>query len=600
MSKKKIIGLFLAAAMAMSILPPVAGYAAGNTVNDIAGAEYVTIAKAGIDYAYVRGAVDQIMKPYIKDDVFYMSLRNLAEITNSPIEWNRYTKKATVYYLQYEFEISDGSDTLLKKLKYDNSVEEYAMRGKAEIINDIIYVPVDALMQAAELPCAINGEYAVFGRERFTDDVMTAANADYSGLFLTEYDKDRIMKTFYIDPETGRDEGIGTSDDPFRTITGAKLYIRDYKKNNPMTGNIIVYLRGGNYSETLGVQFTPEDSGENGYHVQYVAYPGETPHITSAKKITDWEIYDSEKNIYASFVGKGTMFQYMVEDEQEAIPARWPNEGYLHAVASEAGPVKTAFVVAPDDIPEINDPTSARIYLWPGRENGETMWFSDYYGIGSFDKETGAIKITSEATYVIGTGSSYYFENAYEFLDKAKMLVKHLNDPQMFKTEFPISSIAVKDKTFGTDMWRGPVWINYNYMICDALDEYGYNDLAEEIRNKTVSYMNYWYRQTGTLYEFYDSENKKVPSVLNRKGAFLEPYNLDIRIQSIRDYGWSCTLLCDMLAQKYMPSCPKIYAVIQYIFRRRAGKRMCGIEIATPCIEILKGFKGADTNYEII
>lgn len=421
MNRKKIIGLFLTAGIAVNTFSPFGGVAyaeaAATSVKDIAGSEYVTIAKAGKDYAYVRGSIKQIKAPYIKDAKVYMSLRDLAEITNSPIEWNKYTRKAVVYYLQYELEISDGSNVLLKKLQYDNSVQEIIMPGAAEIIDDMIYIPAESYIKGTGLPYAANGEYITFGRERFTDDEITAASADYSGLFSDSFDENRIMKIFYIDPAVGRDEGMGTSDDPFKSINGAKLYIREYKKNNPMTGNIIVYLRGGNYSETAGVTFLPEDSGENGYHIKYMAYPGEIPHITSAKKFTDWQLYDSEKNIYASFVGKGTMFQYMAENEEQAIPARWPNDGYLHARAADSGPSKTDFYAEAEDIPHMAEPTSARIYMWPGGANGVYMWFSDYYGIGDFNAETGAIKLTSDASYVIGTGTAYYYENAYEFLD---------------------------------------------------------------------------------------------------------------------------------------------------------------------------------------
>ena len=134
---------------------------------------------------------------------------------------------------------------------------------------------------------------------------------------------------------------------------------------------------------------------------------------------------------------------------------------------------------------------------------------------------------------------------------QAKALIAHLNDPESFKTEMPIPSISVKDKTFGSDMWRGPVWINYNVMISEGLNRYGENALADEIIDKTVFHMNKWYEETGTIFEFYDSVSMKTPKVLNRKGVFFEPYGFEMRMQSIRDYGWSCTLLCDILKRKY-------------------------------------------------
>ena len=135
--------------------------------------------------------------------------------------------------------------------------------------------------------------------------------------------------------------------------------------------------------------------------------------------------------------------------------------------------------------------------------------------------------------------------------EQAKCLVAHLQDPESFATPFPIPSISMKDATFGSDMWRGPVWINYNYMLGEGLENYGYGEFAEEIYNKTIYFMNYWYQLTGTINEFYDCSNIKAPSQLNRKGLPFEPYNVNVRIQSIRDYGWSCTLLCDMLYKKF-------------------------------------------------
>lgn len=126
-------------------------------------------------------------------------------------------------------------------------------------------------------------------------------------------------------------------------------------------------------------------------------------------------------------------------------------------------------------------------------------------------------------------------------------LVAHLKNPDEFGTEFPVPSISKKDKNFGTDMWRGPVWINYNYMIAKGLAEYGYIDISSKIQEKTISVINEWYNRTGTVYEFYDSENRIPPFCFNRKGDVFEPYDFRVKYQSIRDYGWSCTLAFDIL-----------------------------------------------------
>lgn len=133
---------------------------------------------------------------------------------------------------------------------------------------------------------------------------------------------------------------------------------------------------------------------------------------------------------------------------------------------------------------------------------------------------------------------------------RCEKLVNHLASPDEFGTEFPIPSISKKDKTFGSDMWRGPVWINYNYMISKGLTSYGYNDLSYKIKKKTVDVIDEWYKRTGTVYEFYDSENRTPPYCFNRKGEIVEPYDFKVKYQSIRDYGWSATLTVDMLCEK--------------------------------------------------
>jgi hypothetical protein len=72
-----------------------------------------------------------------------------------------------------------------------------------------------------------------------------------------------------------------------------------------MTGDIVVDLRGGIYRRTSTWTFSDAagDSGRNGYRVIYQAYPGETPEISGAERITGWTLHDSSKNIWSASVG---------------------------------------------------------------------------------------------------------------------------------------------------------------------------------------------------------------------------------------------------------------------------------------------------------
>lgn len=134
---------------------------------------------------------------------------------------------------------------------------------------------------------------------------------------------------------------------------------------------------------------------------------------------------------------------------------------------------------------------------------------------------------------------------------QASRLVENLLDPAQFGAEFGVPSISADDPTFGTDMWRGPVWINFNYMILLGLQRYGYEAEAQALAQKTIDVMGFWYENSGVIYEFYDSKNRTDPAALFRKSHVIKPYLFDIRISSIRDYGWSATLLADLIVRKY-------------------------------------------------
>ena len=85
--------------------------------------------------------------------------------------------------------------------------------------------------------------------------------------------------------------------------------------------------------------------------------------------------------------------------------------------------------------------------------------------------------------------------------DRVKRLVHdHLLNPAEFWAKYPVPSIAMNEPTFtGDDMWRGPVWININWLICVALDQNGYTKEAKELARRTVELVGSKYNGTGRI-----------------------------------------------------------------------------------------------------
>ena len=87
-------------------------------------------------------------------------------------------------------------------------------------------------------------------------------------------------------------------------------------------------------------------------------------------------------------------------------------------------------------------------------------------------------------------------------------------------------------------------------MIAQGLDEYGFLEKAEYIREITVEQVKKWYLSDGVIYEFYDSRDKVSPRRLARKGNPLQPYIPDIRIQCVRDFSWGSCFVPDIIIKR--------------------------------------------------
>jgi hypothetical protein len=125
--------------------------------------------------------------------------------------------------------------------------------------------------------------------------------------------KPQAQACYYVAP-SGSDTGNGTVDAPFQTITKARDVVRTVNAN--MTGDIYVYLRGGDYRITSPIALDVKDSGSGKYRVHYRGYPGEIPVINGAQKVTGWTA--SSGGIYKATLNRATKLRNLYVNDTRA------------------------------------------------------------------------------------------------------------------------------------------------------------------------------------------------------------------------------------------------------------------------------------------
>jgi len=123
-------------------------------------------------------------------------------------------------------------------------------------------------------------------------------------------------KGYFVSP-TGSDDASGTLSAPFKTLTKARDVVRTVNTN--MTDDVHVYLRGGIYDIMAAIAFGPQDSGTNGHTVYYEAYPGETPVLNGATRVTGWTLHSG--NIYKASLNRKTKLRNLYVNDTRALMA---------------------------------------------------------------------------------------------------------------------------------------------------------------------------------------------------------------------------------------------------------------------------------------
>jgi neutral trehalase len=90
-----------------------------------------------------------------------------------------------------------------------------------------------------------------------------------------------------------------------------------------------------------------------------------------------------------------------------------------------------------------------------------------------------------------------------------EVVQRHLLDPTAYWPEggHPIPTTSMSSRSFDDDnYWRGPTWVNTNWMILNGLRRYGHAELARELEENTLSlvassgYHEYFDARTGEGY----------------------------------------------------------------------------------------------------
>ncbi|MDH2393806.1 right-handed parallel beta-helix repeat-containing protein, partial [Streptomyces sp. HNM0663] len=203
-----------------------------------------------------------------------------------------------------------------------------------------------------------------------------------------------------------------------------------------MTGDIIVNLLGGTYELKTTFQLTAQDSGTNGFEVIYQRDPGATtpPILSGGKKITGFNVFDSNKKIYRAKVVVDDPTT-SADDNIYDLPALGTRQLYVNGVRATRARGGAPDKAISADFKDTNGnvigytlPTDSEIYKnmasWGNVGDIEVVadsgnWKRPRYSVASID----GTKMTMDAEGWDLGGFHYparnvaWIENAYELLD---------------------------------------------------------------------------------------------------------------------------------------------------------------------------------------
>ena len=114
----------------------------------------------------------------------------------------------------------------------------------------------------------------------------------------------------------------------------------------------------------------------------------------------------------------------------------------------------------------------------------------------------------------------------------ADRLVAHLAAPREFWSRYPVPTVALNDPKFDAwQMWRGPTWVNVNYLLIEGLARAGYAELAQELRRRTLELI----AGQDDIYEYYHPVTGENPPKAASIFGWSAAVYIDLAIQASRE-----------------------------------------------------------------
>lgn len=111
-------------------------------------------------------------------------------------------------------------------------------------------------------------------------------------------------------------------------------------------------------------------------------------------------------------------------------------------------------------------------------------------------------------------------------------LIAHLTNRSAFWPRYPIPTVALNDpKCNPQQMWRGPTWVNINYLFIEALQRTGHRQLARELRDRTLELV----MSQDDIYEYYHPETGERPPKAAPIFGWSAAVFIDLAIQASRE-----------------------------------------------------------------